>query len=104
MSVSGEVTYTDDIVLPDDAVLTVQIQDISLADAAATVMGEQSYVTEGQQAPLPFSVTYDAAAIVDNHTYGLSIRITAADETLLFVNDTLIPVITNGSPHQRYHG
>ncbi len=98
LSVSGEVTYTDDIVLPDDAVLTVQIQDISLADAAATVMGEQSYVTEGQQAPLPFSVTYDAAAIVDNHTYGLSIRITAADETLLFVNDTLIPVITNGSP------
>ncbi|MBE2222010.1 MAG: META domain-containing protein [Anaerolineae bacterium] len=96
--VTGEIVYKERIALPDDATVTVQIQDISLADAPATVIGEQSYLTEGQQVPLPFVVAYDSAAIEENHSYGLSIRITAADETLLFTNDTVIPVITNGNP------
>ena len=98
LEVTGEVVYADDIALPDDAIVSVQIQDISLADAPAVVMGEQSYVTEGQQVPLPFAVAYSTGDIEENNSYGLSVRITAADDTLLFINDTVIPVITNGNP------
>ncbi|MFO7678972.1 MAG: META domain-containing protein [Chloroflexota bacterium] len=96
--VTGEATYLERIALPDDAVLTVQIQDISLADASATIIGEQSYVTDGQQVPLPFAVPYNTGDIVESNSYGLSVRMTAADGTLLFINDTIIPVITRGNP------
>jgi len=96
--VTGEIVYKQKIALPDDAVVCVQIQNISLADAPAQVIGEQTYVTEGQQVPLPFAVPYDPADIEENMMYGLSIRIEAADGTLLFINDTSIPVITNGNP------
>jgi putative lipoprotein len=96
--VTGEATYLERIALPDDAVLTVQIQDISLADAPATIIGEQSYVTDGQQVPLPFAVPYNTGDIVESNSYGLSVRMTAADGTLLFINDTIIPVISRGNP------
>jgi putative lipoprotein len=98
LEVTGEIVYKERIALPDDAVVSVQIQNISLADAPAEVIGEQSYVTEGQQVPLPFAVPYNAADIQENIMYGLSIRIEAADGILLFINDTAIPVITDGSP------
>ncbi len=96
--VTGEIMYKERIALPDDAVVQVQIQNISLADAPAEVIGEQTYVTEGKQVPLPFAVPYNSTDIQENIMYGLSIRIEAADGTLLFINDTSIPVITNGNP------
>ncbi|NKQ36434.1 MAG: META domain-containing protein [Chloroflexi bacterium] len=96
--VTGTVTYMVRSALPNDAVLTVQIQDTSLADAPATVMGESWYVTGGAQVPLPFAVAYNPEFIQDNHTYTLSVRITDGDDNLLFINDTSIPVITNGNP------
>lgn len=96
--VSGSVTYKERIALPDDATLSVQLQDTSLADAPATVLGEVSYVTAGKQVPLPFAISYDPAEIEENHTYSLSARITDAAGNLLFINDTAIHVITNGNP------
>ncbi len=96
--VSGTVTYLVRSALPDDAVLTVQIQDTSLADASATVMGESWYVTGGAQVPLPFAVAYNPEFIQENRAYTLSARITDGQGNLLFINDTSIPVITNGSP------
>lgn len=96
--VTGTILYRERIALPDDAVVTVQLQDTSLADAAATILGEQTYVTEGAQVPLPFAVSYNPADIQENHEYSLSVRITGADGNLLFINDTVIPVITNGNP------
>jgi putative lipoprotein len=97
-SVSGTITYLQRIALPDDAVITVQIQDTSLADAPATVMGEQVIQTEGKQVPFEFEVTYDAEAIQDNHSYTMSVRITDGTGNLLFINDTVIPVITRDNP------
>ena len=96
--VTGTVTYRQRIALADDAILSVQIQDISLADAPAQVMGETSMPTEGAQVPLPFAVTYSPSDIQENHQYGLSVRITDGSGKLLFINDTVVPVITNGNP------
>jgi len=97
-SVSGTITYLQKIALPDDAVITVQIQDTSMADAKATVMGEQVIKTEGKQVPFEFDVTYDSKEIQDNHTYTMSARITDEAGKMLFINDTAIPVITRDSP------
>jgi putative lipoprotein len=96
-SVSGEITFQGDSGIPDDATITVQIQDTSLADAPAEVIGEQ-VITDASEFPVTYEVSYDPDQIVDNHTYTMSARVTAADDTLLYINDTAIPVITRDSP------
>lgn len=96
-TVTGAVTYLQRIALPPDAVVKVQIQDVSRADAIATVIGEQVIPTEGKQVPFPYSASYDPASIVASNRYVVRATITQGD-TLLFTTDTVIPVITNGSP------
>ncbi|MFN2189926.1 MAG: YbaY family lipoprotein [Candidatus Promineifilaceae bacterium] len=97
-SVTGEVTYLQRIALPDDAVITVQILDVSKQDVAATIMGEQVINTDGKQVPIAYEVEYNEDDIDERFTYSMSARITDGSGKLLFINDTMIPVITNGNP------
>ena len=97
-SVTGEVTYLQRIALPDDAVVTVQILDVSKQDVAATIMGEQVINTDGKQVPIAYEVEYNEDDIDERFTYSMSARITDGSGKLLFINDTMIPVITNGNP------
>jgi putative lipoprotein len=99
-SVSGTATYQQRIALPDDAVLTVRIEDISRADAPSDVVGEQVIETKGAQVPIPFDVTYDPNKIEENHTYSLRAYIKDGDGKFLFTSDTGVLVITNGKPTQ----
>jgi putative lipoprotein len=92
------VTYLQRIALPPDAVVIVQIEDVSRADAPAEVIGEQVIRTGGQQVPIPFEVPYDADQIEENRSYSLRVRIEDGAGSLLFINDTSMPVITQGNP------
>ncbi len=96
--VSGTVTYMVRSALPNDAVLTVQIQELSAAGEPAGVMGEIWYVTGGAQVPLPFAVAYNPEFIQEDRTYALTARITDGAGNLLFASDSPVPVITNGNP------
>ena len=96
-NVSGEITFQGGSGIPDDATISVQIQDTSLADAPADVIGEQ-VIDDAGDFPVSYEVSYDPDQIVDNHTYTMSARITGSDGSLLYINDTSIPVITNGNP------
>jgi uncharacterized lipoprotein YbaY len=98
ITVSGTVTYLERIALPDDAVVNVQLQDTSLADAPATVLGEQTIETAGQQVPIPFEIPFNPDDIVERNTYTVRATIRDGEGTLLFTSDTAIPVITNGNP------
>ncbi|MFN2138297.1 MAG: YbaY family lipoprotein [Candidatus Promineifilaceae bacterium] len=97
-TISGDVTYLERIALPENAVVTVQLQDISRADAAADVLGEQVINTDGAQVPIPYELSYDPEAILANGRYNLAARIEDADGNLLFINDTVTPVLTEGNP------
>jgi len=97
-SVTGDVTYILRIALPPDAVVTVQIQDISKADAQAEVIGEQIIQTDGKQVPIPFEVAYDPKDFDERFTYSIFAKITDGEGKLLFITDTVIPVITKGNP------
>ncbi len=59
-SLDGEVFYLQRIALPPNATLSVSLQDVSLADAPAVVLDEQSGPIKGQ-VPLPFHLSYDPA-------------------------------------------
>jgi putative lipoprotein len=96
--VTGSVTYRERIALLPDAVVTVQIQDTSRADAPAIVIGEQVIATMGRQVPIPFSVSYDPAAIDPRLRYTLSVRITDGGGRPLWISMQSYPVITQGNP------
>lgn len=96
--VTGTLTYLVRMALPPDAVVRIQVQDVSRADAPSVLIGEQVFVTDGAQVPFEFAVSYPESAIQEGMLYSVSARITSADGTLLFISDTLIPVITRDNP------
>lgn len=97
-AVTGVVTYRQRIALPPDAVVRVQLEDTSRADAPAIVLGEQVIEAMGRQVPIPFSIPYDPAHINPNGRYTLRARIESAAGDLLWTNTQAYPVITGGNP------
>ena len=73
-SLEGEVFYLQRIALPPTAILSVSLQDISLADAPAKVIDEPRGQVQGQ-VPLVFHLSYDPLKIEPNHRYSVSARI-----------------------------
>jgi len=85
-TLKGEVMYRERIALPPNAVLSVQLADVSLADAPAAIVGERKVAPAGQ-VPIKFEISFDPTVIRPNTTYALQARITA-DDKLLFITDT----------------
>lgn len=84
-TIAGEVLYRERIALPPQAVLTVELIDVSLADAPSAIIGQQTIAPAGQ-VPIKFSVPFDPAAIQTGMSYALQARITVKDR-LWFIND-----------------
>lgn len=95
--VTGTVTYLQRAALPPNAVIEVQLADVSRADAPAKVIAEQSINLGQRQVPVPFSLNVDPAKIDPKHTYAVSAKITVGGE-LRFISDRSYPVLTNGKP------
>lgn len=95
-AVSGTITYDGDPVIPDGAVVTVQVRDVSYQDAASTLIASQSIENPGRF-PIDFSVPYEPDDIDSRAIYGLQISIRQGD-SLIFVNDTAFGVLTRGNP------
>ena len=94
---TGTITYLQRIALPPEAVIDVQLQDVSLQDVPATVIAAERYVAAGRQVPFPFELTYDPAGIDPKHTYAVAARITV-DGKLRWINTQRYPVLTGGAP------
>jgi len=95
--VMGTVAYDQKIALPPDAVLNIQLQDVSLADAPAKVISEQVFSDLGQ-VPIPFELAYDVPEIDTRNTYALMARIEDSGGNLLFINTSVYNVITHDNP------
>jgi uncharacterized lipoprotein YbaY len=98
-NLTGTVSYLERIAIPEDAVVIVQIQDVSQADAPAEVIGEQVISNPGQP-PIPFEIPYNPAQIEQSHRYIVRAEIRDNAGVLLFTTDTAIPVIAQGNPTQ----
>ncbi|WP_192181374.1 YbaY family lipoprotein [Mesorhizobium amorphae] len=85
-TLKGEVMYRERIALPPNAVLSVQLADVSLADAPAAIIGERKVAPAGQ-VPIKFEISFDPQVIRPNMTYALQARITV-DDRLMFISDT----------------
>lgn len=80
---TGSVTYRERMALPDNAQITVAIEDISIADRAAVAVGQTSFSANGKQVPFTFSIPYRSDQVLAGRTYAVRARI-MADGKLLF--------------------
>ncbi|WP_299691290.1 YbaY family lipoprotein [uncultured Vibrio sp.] len=92
--ISGTVAYRERIALPDNAVVTVTLEDVSLADAPSQVIATQEFTTDGKQVPFAFELGYDDDKINATHRYNLRATI-HVDGQLRFTTDTIRSVITD---------
>jgi putative lipoprotein len=83
--------------VPSDAVVDVQLLDVSRADAPAIVLARQEIPTRGQRPPFPFALRYEPATLQRGHRYTVSARIRTSAR-LLFVSDSHNAVLTGGAP------
>lgn len=95
--VRGTVTYLQRIALPPEAIVEVQLQDVSRQDIAATVLATQTIQLTGQQVPISFELSYDATQIDPRHSYAVQVRILVSNQ-LRFINTSADRVITQGHP------
>lgn len=96
--VTGTIVLPEGATVPEGATINVQIQDTSKADAPAETIGQQTIEGPGQEGSIPFAVDYNPDDIDSRFQYTMSVRIEDGQGGLLFINDTAIPVITNGNP------
>ena len=97
--VTGTIAYREGVALGPGAVATIQLRDVSLADAPSTLVAEQTIALAGVDpgVAVAFRVEYDPAAIDERRTYAIQASI-REDGRLLFANHTAYDVITGGQP------
>lgn len=96
-TITGTAMYRERIALPPTAIFEATLQDTSLADAPAKIIGSTKRDHAGNP-PFRFTITYDPAKIIDSHTYTVRATI-VAEGRLMFTSTTAAPVITNGAPN-----
>lgn len=94
-TVEGVVTFAEDEVLPEGAVLDLELVDISRADAAAERLSSIRLAAAPEQ-PITFTLPYDATLIDPRYTYSVTAEVRLYGR-LLFRSDTLYPVLTRGA-------
>ena len=99
----GTVTYRERMALPAGAVLTVRLEDVSRQGAPAVPVAERTIPLDGQQVPIPFTLSYNAGAIRENGDYAVRATIRAGGTSpgagqLLFTTTRRYAVITRGNP------
>ena len=92
--IEGRVVYRERIMLPPGAELEVQLEDVSAADAMATVMATVIIPLEGGP-PYPFAIDYDRARIDPRMRYGLRATI-AREGRQLFTNTDYVDPFAPG--------
>ncbi|PWI34242.1 hypothetical protein DI392_03755 [Vibrio albus] len=92
--IEGNITTTEPVTLPQDAVVTVTLEDISSSDVPAEVVSEQTFVVDGVQIPFDFELNFDENKIEPNHKYSIRAKV-EFDGKLKLTTDKVYSVITD---------
>ena len=95
-AVTGKVRFASEVALPEGAVVTVKLLDTTLADAPSMELG-RDMIENADRLPVSFRIEYDRDRVSDRNEYSLSADVRHGDD-LLYVNDTVHPVLTRGAP------
>lgn len=94
--VTGTVVAEGNPTLPQGAMLEVRVEDASLADAPATQIG--GVIQEISSFPAAFEAPYNARQVKPDNSYVLTVRVTDASGSLIYINTQVINVLTQGFP------
>jgi transforming growth factor-beta-induced protein len=94
---TGTVTYLQRIALDPNAVIEVQLSDVSRMDAPATLIASQTIQAAGNQVPFAYELAYDPAQIEAKNTYAVRAAITI-DDKLTWTSTTAYHVLTRDNP------
>lgn len=81
-TLNGAVVLRQPAALPDGTLLTVILEDVSLADAPAVTLAQTQFEVRNQQTPIPFAVVYPMSAVRPGALYAARARLTVADQLL----------------------
>ncbi|HJZ50209.1 MAG TPA: YbaY family lipoprotein [Roseiflexaceae bacterium] len=95
-TVTGTANIVPRVTLPNNAVVTVQLAELR-AGAPALVIAEQTFTTNGAQAPFPFTLQYDKGRINTNSSYIVQGNIKVSGQ-MRYSTSTPYRVITQGNP------
>lgn len=95
MDVEGFVHYSDTVPLPEDAMLTVELVDMTDMDRIS-VVAEQEIPLPGV-IPATFRIEVMPDRIDVDNLYGIQARITGGGDVLMITTETY-PVLTEGHP------
>jgi putative lipoprotein len=96
LAVTGTVTYLERIAMPQGAVVTVRLEDVSVADVAAVLL-DQQVITAPGNVPVPYRVEYDSGSIDERHTYAVRAEIRVGGQLWATTTQSHL-VITGGHP------
>jgi len=96
--VTVEAGYRERILLSPGHVLTVRIEDVSLADAPATFLAEATEPLDGRAPPYKVTLGFPTSQIDPRHTYAARASIHDADGKLVFVTTERHAVLTGDAP------
>ncbi len=97
-TLTGTITYRERMALPEGATATVEIRDVSVADAPAPLLASTTITPTGNQVPLHWIMTFDPAKVAPQASYSVSARINDKAGKLMWVSDTIEPALTRGAP------
>lgn len=96
--VTGYVYHRERIALPANAIVHVQLLDVTRTNAPALLIAEKKIVANGQQVPFFFDLRYDPKKIDPRHAYAVYATI-SVEEQMWFANGTDHRVLTKGKPN-----
>jgi putative lipoprotein len=96
-TVTGTINIKPPATLPNNAIVTIQLADASRQGAPALVISQQSFNTNGAQAPFPFTLQYDKGQIVTTGVYIVQGNIKINNQ-LRYTTTSAYRVITQGNP------
>ena len=94
--IAGRVNYPDRSVLPDDAILTVELLDVSKVDARVKRLARLTLPGGGRPFPLAFELPYYPTDIQASHRYAVRAMLSRSGE-LLYTTARHAAVITQGA-------
>lgn len=103
--VTGSIVLPEGAVLPDEAIVLVSVEDTSRADAPAITLSRLEMQAPGAGSPIGFAlsvlpVALDAHPVLGPLDITITVRIEAADGSLLYINDTAIAAVDADGPMQ----
>lgn len=96
-TVQVRASYRERILLPPGHVLTVRIEDVSLADAPSRVLAEHVETLDGRGPPYTITLGFPTSQIDPRHTYAARAEIRDPNGRLRFVTDTRYDILTQGA-------